>query len=217
MKSFAILGLSSGFVSMVINVLLKRYGKDLDIQIIKNIIREENIQYQIDGPLYEEIFHDKWVIDSRKLFIGASRPKTKKLLFDFFFDNYSLDVAKYCNIIHPSSDIAENVTIGLGSFFGHGATIGPFSEIGDFVTFQRLIGVGHHTKISDFCTIYPGVNIAGFSEIAQGTTIGMGSNIINGVKIGRNVIIGAGSLVNKDIPDNVVAYGVPAKIIRKND
>jgi acetyltransferase-like isoleucine patch superfamily enzyme len=45
----------------------------------------------------------------------------------------------------------------------------------------------------------------------------MGSNIIDNVKIGKNVIIGAGSLVTKDIPDNVVAYGNPCKIVRKNE
>ena len=46
---------------------------------------------------------------------------------------------------------------------------------------------------------------------------GMGTNVIDGVKIGKNSIIGAGSLVTKDIPDNVVAYGSPCKIIRDNE
>ena len=44
----------------------------------------------------------------------------------------------------------------------------------------------------------------------------MGSNIIDGITIGNNVIIGAGSVVTKNIPDNVVAYGNPCKIIREN-
>jgi acetyltransferase-like isoleucine patch superfamily enzyme len=45
----------------------------------------------------------------------------------------------------------------------------------------------------------------------------MGTNILNQVKIGKNTIIGAGSVVTKDIPDNVVAYGSPCKIIRDNN
>jgi acetyltransferase-like isoleucine patch superfamily enzyme len=44
----------------------------------------------------------------------------------------------------------------------------------------------------------------------------MGVNILDGIKIGKNTIIGAGSVVTKDIPDNVVAYGSPCKIIRDN-
>jgi acetyltransferase-like isoleucine patch superfamily enzyme len=70
--------------------------------------------------------------------------------------------------------------------------------------------------ISDFCSINPGVNIAGNVTIGEGTTIGMGTNILNQVKIGKNTIIGAGSVVTKDIPDNVIAYGSPCKIIRDN-
>ena len=45
--------------------------------------------------------------------------------------------------------------------------------------------------------------------------IGSHTTILPGVSIGKNSIIGAHSLVNKDIPDNVVAYGVPAKVIKK--
>lgn len=44
--------------------------------------------------------------------------------------------------------------------------------------------------------------------------IGGGVNIIQGATIGENTIIGAGSLVNRDIPPNVIATGVPCKVIR---
>jgi len=47
-----------------------------------------------------------------------------------------------------------------------------------------------------------------------GVTIGLGANVIDGVQIGDNAIIGAGALVAKSIPANVLAYGVPAKVVR---
>lgn len=50
-------------------------------------------------------------------------------------------------------------------------------------------------------------------HIGNHTFIGQRSLILPGITIGNNVIIGAGSLVNRDIPDNVVAAGVPAKVI----
>jgi maltose O-acetyltransferase len=40
--------------------------------------------------------------------------------------------------------------------------------------------------------------------------------LLCGVTIGNNVVIGAGSIVTKDIPDNVIAYGNPCKVVRKN-
>ena len=44
----------------------------------------------------------------------------------------------------------------------------------------------------------------------------MGANIFDRVNVGKNTIIGAGSLVTKSIPDNVVAYGIPARVIKEN-
>ena len=217
MKTFDILGFSPGFVSMVINVLMKCFGKDLNIRIVKNLVCNDNTPFKIDGPLYEEVIHNEWNQDSRDLFIGVGKLSSKKTVFDFFYKNYLIDVNRYYNILHPCTDIAENAIKGSGNFFNYGVTMGPFSTIGNFVTVNRHVGIGHHTKISDFCVLNPGVNIAGFCEIGDDTVIGMSANIIDGIKIGRNVIIGACSLVNKDIPDNVVAYGVPAKIIRMNN
>lgn len=48
------------------------------------------------------------------------------------------------------------------------------------------------------------------------TVLSSGVSVIGNVKIGNNVIIGAGSVVTKDIPDNAVAIGIPAKVISYN-
>lgn len=53
--------------------------------------------------------------------------------------------------------------------------------------------------------------------IGNNVTIGCHAAVIGGVRIGDNVTIGAGSVVVKDIPDNCVVAGVPAKIIKKTD
>ena len=53
--------------------------------------------------------------------------------------------------------------------------------------------------------------------IGEGTWIGAGATVLGGVTIGRGVVIAAGSVVTADIPDNVVAAGVPARAIRDLD
>lgn len=53
----------------------------------------------------------------------------------------------------------------------------------------------------------------GCIEIQDNVFVGAGTTILYGVRIGPNVIVGAGSLVNKDIPPNTVAAGVPARVI----
>lgn len=57
------------------------------------------------------------------------------------------------------------------------------------------------------------IETKGCIEIGSNVFIGAGTRILPNTKIGSNVVIGAGSIVNKDIPDNSVVAGVPAKVI----
>ena len=51
-------------------------------------------------------------------------------------------------------------------------------------------------------------------RIKKGAWIGANATILPGVTIGKNVIVAAGAVVNKDVPDNMIVGGVPAKIIK---
>jgi maltose O-acetyltransferase len=87
-------------------------------------------------------------------------------------------------------------------------------------------------SIGDDCTLTHGVIVLthdastkrhiGYTKfgrvtIGRKTFIGVGSVILPNVTIGENVIIGAGSVVTKDIPDNSIAVGCPARVIKKTD
>ena len=93
------------------------------------------------------------------------------------------------------------------------------------------IAIGDNTNVQDNCTLHTGNGFApiigkgvtiGHNAIVHGCTVGdntvkgMGSILLNGAKVGKNCIIGAGALVTGKmvIPDNSMAFGNPAKIIR---
>lgn len=99
-------------------------------------------------------------------------------------------------------------------------TCGPglkISHCGDFTHIAKYCSLGEN------CEILPGVvfgkkdNNSNKSVVGNNCFIGLGARILGTVNIGNNVVIGANSVVTKDIPDNTVVGGVPAKIIKQNN
>ena len=101
----------------------------------------------------------------------------------------------------------------VGLDLGFNTDIGAFSYINakKGVTIEDEAQIGSHCSIYSVSTID---NSSGKVVLKNNCRIGSHSTILPGVSIGKNSIIGAHSLVNKDIPDNVVAFGVPAKVVR---
>ena len=62
-----------------------------------------------------------------------------------------------------------------------------------------------------------GVTTGGYVKLGKYSAITLGVTIIDRITIGENVVVGSGSLVMNDIGDNVLAYGLPAKEIRKRE
>ena len=97
---------------------------------------------------------------------------------------------------------------------GKNTDIGAFTYINAKckVEIQEDVQIGSHCSIYSWSTID---NKRGKVTIKKGAKIGSHSLIMPGVTIGESTIIGAFSFVHNNIPDNVVAFGIPAKIVRK--
>ncbi len=98
--------------------------------------------------------------------------------------------------------------------------LGKYSDIGAFTYINAYAGVEieEDVQIGSHCSIYSLNTIdnkKGKVIIKKGAKIGSHSTIMPGVTIGENVVIGAYSFVKKDIPNNSLAYGIPAKIVKK--
>ena len=101
-----------------------------------------------------------------------------------------------------------------------GLELGNQTDIGAFSYINAKYGVviEDNVQIGSHCSIYSVSTIDdshGKVVLKQNCRIGSHSTILPGVSIGKNSIIGAHSLVNKDIPDNVVAFGAPVKVVRQ--
>jgi acetyltransferase-like isoleucine patch superfamily enzyme len=100
-----------------------------------------------------------------------------------------------------------------------GFTLGYKTDIGAFCYIQAKEGVviEDFVQVGSHCAIYSVSTIDGKKGrvvLKENCRIGSHTTILPGVIIGKNAIIGAHSLVNRDVPDNVLAFGVPVQIIR---
>lgn len=109
--------------------------------------------------------------------------------------SYSVQIGSGTNIL-DNAIVSNNVSIGKGCIIYYNTVI------------------SHDCSINDFVEISPGANLLGRSIIGAFSQIGANSTILPDIKIGENVVVGAGAVVTKNLPDNCVAVGVPAKIIK---
>lgn len=120
------------------------------------------------------------------------------------------------SIVHPSAFIMKDATMGPGAFIHAGAVVGGDCVIGENVIVSVGSCVGHDCVLGDEVHIAPGVLLGGGAKIGARTFLGMGVAVLPSVQIGRNVIVGANAVVNRDLPDDVLAVGSPARVVRKN-
>lgn len=96
---------------------------------------------------------------------------------------------------------------------GHKTDIGAFT----YINCQNGVEIEDYVQIGSHCSVYSFSSIGEKNAkvvLRKNCKIGSHSTIMPGVTVGENSVIGAHSFVNKDIPGDVVAFGVPAKIIR---
>ncbi|MBI9066037.1 MAG: NeuD/PglB/VioB family sugar acetyltransferase [Salinivirgaceae bacterium] len=193
--------------------IIKKEGKYNIVGIIDSInnIGEEISGYSIIGRQEEiNILIDKFNIDAGVITIGDNW--SRKVVFDCI--KQKSPKFKFVNAIHPSTIIGMNVKLGVGIVIMAGCIINPNSIIGDFCFFATGAQIEHDNCIGDFASISAGSITGGKVKLGKFSAITLGVTVMDRLSIGENTVVGAGSLVTKDIADNVLAYGIPAKIIR---
>jgi tetrahydrodipicolinate N-acetyltransferase len=127
--------------------------------------------------------------------------------------------------IEPGAYIRETAEIGNNCVIMMGAVINLGAVIGDNTMIDMNVVVGGRVIIGKHCHIGAGAVLAGVIEppsaqpviIGDDVMIGANAVILEGVKVGSNAVIAAGSVVTKDVPENMVAAGIPARIIKQRD
>lgn len=156
-----------------------------------------------------EQFNKLYGIQKTRIIIAQGEPKHKVFLFNKVKEKGYL----LANLIHPSAYVSSSAQLGEGIVIQANAFVSCDTKIGDNVHIMQSSIITHDCIIHKHCQISMGVVIGGCSEVGKMTYVGINAAIRDKVKVGNDTIIGMGANVLKDIPDNAVAYGNPAKIM----
>lgn len=208
MKNIIIIG-AGGHASVIIDIIesMRNAGHEVRIQGLLDDRKDitEFMGYKIldkinNAPLYN--------YKDTEFVIAIGNNKIRKEIAKKFNE------LKYFTAIHPTALIGSNVNLKTGTVVMPRAIINANTYIGSHVIINSGSIVEHDNVIDDFAHISPGTTLCGGVTVGESTHIGANSTVIPCKKIGSNSVIGAGSVVVNDIISNVVAVGIPAKIIR---
>lgn len=149
----------------------------------------------------------------KKFILALGTPKHRMALYQLM-ENAGLEPISY---ISPFALVAFSAVIGNAVNIMPFAAIFGESSLGMGTLVNSHSTVHHEVSIGDFCEISPGSRILGKAVLEEHVQIGANTTVLPGIKIGHHSIVGAGSVVNRNLPSNCLAAGVPAKIIRHID
>ncbi|MDO8733470.1 MAG: transferase [Actinomycetota bacterium] len=120
-------------------------------------------------------------------------------------------------VFHASAIIAPAAQISAGAVIMQGAIVANQARVG----FGCLLNTGsileHECELSGFASLAPRAVTGGRVRIGARTAISIGAVLKHGLTIGEDTVVGGSSYVDRDLPSGVVAYGVPARVIRSRE
>ena len=155
-------------------------------------------------PVYREIQADS--VDNQ-LLVCIGNNKVRKQLANM----YSLPAA---TAVDKTALLSDYSSIGEGSMIFHRSIVQARTSIGTHCIINTAAQIDHDCEIGNFVHIAPSCVLCGFVTVGCGSNLGANTTVIPGVNIGKNVVTGAGAVVVTDLPDNCLAVGVPAKVIK---
>jgi len=208
-------------------VILGAGGLGREIAFVLSEISKQSDRYQILGFIdnntflhgkmvngYPVLGNDSWLLnysDKINVVICIGNPRVRKQAVDKFSIKKNII---FPNIIADNVKLSDSITMGIGCVICLSTVLTVNISFGNFVLIMSNSVIGHDSFLDDFSTVYPSVTLSGNVSVGKYSEIGVGSKTIQQKSIGQNSIVGAGAVVIKDVPDNCIVVGVPAKPIK---
>ena len=199
---------AGGHAKVVIDTLRSSSSKILGFTNLTDEIKS------ILGVSYlgDDNFIDKQNPKEVLLTLGVGSVKSTMLRKEIF-EKWKSKGFSFAKIIHPSAILSEEVEIGEGSQVLMGVVVQVGVQIMENCILNTRCSIDHDCIIESHSHLAPGVTLSGGVKVGEGVHVGTGSTIIQEIIVGKFSTIGAGSVVIKDVLNNTIVAGVPARAI----
>lgn len=185
----------------------KGYGTRFEIKGYIDDAEPSDEKFQkIQKPLLGSI--DEYKIEKDDVFICAiGMPVARETVIRKMTEKG----AKFINLIHNTSIIQGQVSIGWGVFIGPYTVIGDNVSIDDHVMLNTHSAIGHDAVVNKYVCIMSYVDVTGGCYIGEAAFLGSGSRMVPGTRIGSRSYVGIGSVVLKRVRNGKKVFGNPAR------
>jgi sugar O-acyltransferase (sialic acid O-acetyltransferase NeuD family) len=123
--------------------------------------------------------------------------------------------ADIISAVHPRATVARSASIGRGTVIMAGAVVNPDAAVGIGAIVNTGAVVEHDCVLGDFAHLSPNAALGGGARIGDLSHVGLCAVVLPCKSVGERSIVGAGAVVVRDLPDDVIAAGVPARILKQ--
>jgi sugar O-acyltransferase (sialic acid O-acetyltransferase NeuD family) len=125
--------------------------------------------------------------------------------------------ARFISIVHPTANVAPTARVGHGCVIGPFASVGSYAHLEDHVLVNLYAAAGHDARIGAFCVFSPFSVANGGSRLDDGIFLGTHSAIMPNVRVRAGSKVSAGAIVYRDVPEQSLATGNPARAFPFNE
>jgi sugar O-acyltransferase (sialic acid O-acetyltransferase NeuD family) len=169
---------------------------------------KELFGYKVLGPISSASIYKECLFVNG---IGSTKNFLRK---DKIISKSGIEVDRFETVIHPTASVSRMAKIGAGVVIFQNVTVTSNVEIGCYNIILPNTVVSHDVVVGDYTCITGGVSISGNVIIGRSCYIGTNSTIIDNIRIGNYCLVGMGSVVLREVPDNTVVVGNPARVLR---
>jgi len=199
-KDIVVVG-ARGLGKEVIGYLEKHGGYHINC-VLDEIAMEDCLGYPIVHP-------DKYSDSCRDAILAVGMPEHKR----WVLERYAPLQLRWTTFIDPTASVSRHTHIGEGSVICSHASITADAQVGDLVLVNICAAVTHDSVVGARSTIFPYGLVAGGARLGEDCLLSAGAKVLPGVRIGNRSRLGAGAIAHRDVPDDVVVCGNPARTV----